>query len=135
VTRTYLDSGVLIAAARGAGELARRAVSILQDSNREFVSSDYVRLEVLPKPLYFNHKEEVRFYEQYFGIVAQLLRFDVAHLHGAYAEACASGLSALDALHIFVASAGGCDEIVTTEKSSAAIHRTTRIPVVTIDTE
>jgi hypothetical protein len=44
--RTYVDSGVLIAAARGSGTLAERALSIISDTEaREFVCSDYVKLD------------------------------------------------------------------------------------------
>jgi hypothetical protein len=43
-----LTPGVLIAAARGGGRLAERALNVLADTNaREFVCSDYVRLEVI----------------------------------------------------------------------------------------
>jgi hypothetical protein len=60
--RTYIDSGLLIAAARGSGKLAVRALEVLRDgSAREFVSSDYVKMEILPKPTYFGREAEVRF--------------------------------------------------------------------------
>jgi hypothetical protein len=61
--------------------------------------------------------------------------FKVEHLEEAFAEACSSGLSAVDAIHIVVAAGSGCDEIVTSEKPNKAIHRTTLVPVVSIDTE
>jgi hypothetical protein len=48
---TFVDSGVLIAAARGADEVARRAMTVLDDPDRTFASSALVRLEVLPKAL------------------------------------------------------------------------------------
>ncbi|BAU08518.1 hypothetical protein FIS3754_44660 [Fischerella sp. NIES-3754] len=34
--RTFIDAGVLIAAARGVGIVAERALTILEDPNREF---------------------------------------------------------------------------------------------------
>ncbi len=37
--RTFVDSGVLITAARGSGESANDALAILDDPDREFVSS------------------------------------------------------------------------------------------------
>jgi len=46
--RTYLDAGVLIAAARGKEPIAIRALEILDDPNRQFVSSIFLRLELLP---------------------------------------------------------------------------------------
>jgi predicted nucleic acid-binding protein len=51
MTRTYLDSGVLIAAARGNDEAATLAFALLADTSRVFVSSVFVRLEILPKPM------------------------------------------------------------------------------------
>lgn len=50
--RTFLDSGFLITAARGSGEMALQALEILDDPNRAFVSSIFVKLEVLPKAVY-----------------------------------------------------------------------------------
>ena len=49
MTRTFLDAGVLIAAARGIGIIPVRAHTILDDAERTFVTSDYIRMEVLPK--------------------------------------------------------------------------------------
>lgn len=52
MTRTYIDSSVLIAAARATDALAVSALAYLDDPQRSFVSSEFVRLEVLPKPVY-----------------------------------------------------------------------------------
>ncbi len=46
--RTFVDSGVLIAAARGNEDVARQAMAVLDDPEREFASSPLVKLEVLP---------------------------------------------------------------------------------------
>ena len=87
--RTYIDSGVLIAAARGNGKLAERALGVISDSqSREFVCSDYVKLEVVPKPTYYGRTEEVRFYETFFETVVAWLPFSAEHLHNAFTEAC-----------------------------------------------
>jgi hypothetical protein len=53
--RTYLDAGVLIAAARSATRLSESALVILDDTGREFVASDYLKLEILPKAYYIAH--------------------------------------------------------------------------------
>jgi predicted nucleic acid-binding protein len=50
VNRTFLDASVLIAAARGNDELGTRAMAILDDGDREFVASPFLKLEVLPQP-------------------------------------------------------------------------------------
>ena len=68
--RTFVDSGVLITAARGSGESAHDALAILDDPEREFVSSFFIRLEVIPKPSYFNRESELSFYNNFFDAVA-----------------------------------------------------------------
>jgi hypothetical protein len=42
---------------------------ILNDPERAFAASDFVRLEVLPKALYFHQQAEAAFYEAYFATV------------------------------------------------------------------
>ena len=49
ILKTYLDSGVLITAFRVQGETGERARQILMDKDRQFASSVFVRLELLPK--------------------------------------------------------------------------------------
>jgi len=47
-------------AARGNDEVAARALAVLDDPNRSFVTSDFVRLEVVPKPVYFGRTREAK---------------------------------------------------------------------------
>lgn len=68
--KTFIDSGVLIFAARGEGELAENALSILEDSDREFASSIFIQLEVLPKAIYTKKQAEIKFYQTYFDAVS-----------------------------------------------------------------
>lgn len=130
--RTYIDSGVLITAARGVAALSEPAIGILSDTSREFVSSDWVRLEVLPNALYFQRKTELSFYELFFGRVRIWAAFEPDLLQKAMEEATASGLSAADAIHVVLAATTGCEELVTTEKQTSAIHRTGRVRIVSI---
>ena len=114
--------------------MAQRALAVISDTgSREFVCSDYVRLEVVPKPTYFGRTVEVRFYETYFATVAIWAQFDVGHFENAFEEACRSGLSSVDAIHVVIATACGCDELVTSEKPTSAIHRTKLVRTVSID--
>ncbi len=64
--RTYIDSGVLIAAFRGNAYIARAAFDVLDDPERITVVSEAVRLEVLPKAYYARQQEESHFYEEFF---------------------------------------------------------------------
>lgn len=74
MTRTFIDSGLLIAAARGTDEVAAKAMEILDDPHRVFMTSDFVRLEVLPKATYHKNNDEVAFYEAFFDAARRTIR-------------------------------------------------------------
>jgi predicted nucleic acid-binding protein len=130
--RTYLDAGVLIAAARGKAPIAIRALEILDDPNRQFVSSIFLKLEVLPKAIFYENSSEAQFYEAVLDSVIYWADSNDSIVEQAYREACAFGLAALDALHVAAAASAGADELVTTEKSNKPIHRTQSVKIVSI---
>jgi predicted nucleic acid-binding protein len=132
LTRTFLDAGVLIAAARGNEPSSRRAFEILDDAGRSFVSSPFVRLEVLPKAIFNKRFAEVAFYEAYFDSVEAWVTPDQELLGEASRLAAHFGLSAIDALHVAAASVAGVDELVTSEKPGRPIHRVSSPVVKTI---
>ncbi len=66
-----MDAGVLIAAARGGTEQARRAMAVLDDPEREFAASSFLRLEVLPQALFHKRTAEVALYEAFFAAVTR----------------------------------------------------------------
>lgn len=129
---TFVDAGVLIAAARGNHELSTKALNILADPEREFVSSDFVKLEVLPKPIHYRNLAEVEFYDIFFAAVQQWVDVSDELIRTAYQEACQAGLSAVDAIHVAAAILANATELVTTEKPEKVIHRTSSINVVSI---
>jgi predicted nucleic acid-binding protein len=47
--RTFIDANILIAAATGRDALFDRAWAMLDDPERVFFTSEFVRLEVMPK--------------------------------------------------------------------------------------
>ena len=130
--RTYVDAGVLIAAARGQTQIALRALDILDDPNREFASSIFVKLEVLPKAVHNKNEAESEFYETFFTGVTNWADLFDSVVHGAFQEACDSGLAALDALHVVSAVYADAEELVTTERLDKPIHNTHLIKVVSI---
>jgi hypothetical protein len=65
-TLTYIDSCVLLYAAQGTAILAERALRFLFDPEREYATSDYVRLELVPHARYHKRQAEVEFYETFF---------------------------------------------------------------------
>lgn len=95
-----------------------------------FVSSVFVKLEVLPKPVYNKYLAEVRFYETYFAAVVAWAEPDIAP--AALQLAQQYGLSALDALHVAAAIGLKADELVTIEGSGKPIHRVTDVRIVGI---
>jgi len=129
---TFVDAGVLIAAFRGNTDVARRALEILDDPDRSFVSSDFVRLEVLPKALFYQRSEEVSFYETFFQEVEQWIETDPRLTEAAFDLAAEYGLSALDALHATAALRSGAAEMVTTERSVTPLHRVAGIKIKTL---
>ena len=130
--RTYLDSGVLITAARGVAPLALRALQVIDDPNREFVSSVFPKLEVLPKAAYYKNHAEVEFYEAFFSVVTRWADPLERIAQDAFDEACKSGLAAMDALHEASAVCAGAEELATTERFEKPIHRTGLIKVISI---
>ena len=126
-TRTYVDADVLMAAYQGDHEMWAAANAIIDDPNRSFVCSDYLRLEVLWKPRELGREDEVAFMERFLAscesvptgpdVTAQALRFSEAyHLKG------------FDALHASIA-ASSADELVTGEKPTKPIHRVREVRV------
>jgi predicted nucleic acid-binding protein len=81
-------------------------------------------MEVLPKAIYHQRPAEVALYERFFA-QARLIFVSAALVTQAYTEACSFGLSALDALHVTVAKAGGAEEFITTERSTTPLFRVT----------
>lgn len=130
--RTYLDAGVLISAARGEAPLATKALDILDDPNRQLVSSIFLKLEILPKAVYHKNTSEVEFYEAVFDAVFDWAESTDEIIERGYKEAVAYGLAALDALHVAAAAILGADEFVTTEKSNKPIYRTAAVKVVSL---
>jgi predicted nucleic acid-binding protein len=132
VILTYVDSGVLIFAAQGSTEVAALALPFLADPAREYVTSDYVRLEVLPKCTYYGRSAEIDFYSAFFRLNSRTVPTSPALIEYALKEACSTGISGLDALHIACAVFAGAEEFITSEKHTTPIHRTRKIRVVSI---
>lgn len=129
---TFVDSGVLIAAARGTDEVARRAMAVLDDPERRFASSAFVRLEVLPKALRNRREAEARFYVAYFQAVNAWASLGEPLVIEAFSQAQGADLHAMDALHIAAALSVGAEEFVTSEKAEKPINKVSAILVRTI---
>lgn len=121
---TFVDASVLIYAASKptTTTLARRlrALQVLGDPDREFLGSEFLRLEILPIPFHYRRARETAFYQRFFASVARWA--DSPRLIApAYDLACQFGLGALDALHIAAAAAHGA-ELVCAERPTKPIY-------------
>jgi predicted nucleic acid-binding protein len=97
--RTYLDANVLIAASNGDAESRAWARAVLDDPERQLLTSNFVRLEVLPKPGYYRWAVEIAFMQAVLS-VAEDIPVTCALVQGALALATRHDLSALDALRL-----------------------------------
>ena len=131
--RTFLDAGVLIAGIRGDPATVERVLEILNDPERAFAASDFVRLEVLPKALYFHQQAEAAFYEAYFATVVEMVEVSPALVAQAYDEAQRAGLAGMDALHVAAAKAAGVTEFITVEKPTKPLFRVTGLTMQTLE--
>jgi predicted nucleic acid-binding protein len=129
---TFIDSGVLVTAARGVGEDSEKALEILADSSRQFGSSQFIKLEVSPKAVYHQKIAETRFYELFFSAVTHWADDIERIIQDAERIACQYGLAAMDALHIAAALSIGAEEFATTEKPTKPMFRVSDLKVISI---
>jgi predicted nucleic acid-binding protein len=129
MVRTFLDSGVLIAAARSVNADSERAMVILEDSDRTFLTSPFVQLELVPKAVFYKNRLEKAFYDRYFA-TAEWMR-DLGKIEAlAQREAAKHGLGAMDALHLAAAHLLDAAEFITTERPERPIYRPSLVKIV-----
>lgn len=121
--KTFFDSGVIISLSKGTEAIENKALNIFNDTKREFLSSVFVKIEVLPKAIYFNNINEVDIYKTYFDSVSYFLDDFKNMANQAYEFASVYGLSGIDSLHIASAYILGADEFITTEKKTKPMYR------------
>jgi predicted nucleic acid-binding protein len=129
LVRTFLDTGVLIAAARAGGRDQERALHLLEEDDRMFLTSPFIYLEVVPKTIFFKRRLERSFYEKFFHNAIWCRELDKIEA-AARAEAASSGLGAMDALHVAAAHLMDAHELITTEKPARSIHRSSLVKVI-----
>lgn len=127
--RTYLDTGVIIAAFHGKAPLADAAFEIMDDPEREFVVTDFLKLELLPKAVFHRQEEEAAFYNDFLNGACATMETTPARTAAAFELACQYGLAAVDSIHIRSAIDTGAAEFVTTEKPEKPMFRVTDQPL------
>jgi predicted nucleic acid-binding protein len=120
---TYVDANVLIYAAGGDTlERKLRALKVLSDKRREFLASEFLRLETLPFALRSNRAKERAFLEWYFERHVNLWIEDERKLFEPAARLIEKyPLQLLDALHLAAAISLKA-EFVTAEKPTKPFH-------------
>lgn len=127
---TFLDANVLIAAYKGQPTLRSTARKVLGDTNREFVASPFLELEVRP---FCEDLEEIKFMLVYFEDQVVAFRGDLQQIVDiAYEEARQHRIRAMDALHVAAASLAGATELITAERPNSAIYRTKLVNVLSL---
>ena len=129
---TYTDACLLITAFRNEDERGVAANIILNDERRDFVVSDPLWLELMPKPLFYKRTEEADFYADFFGRAQQRLSWNTATLQRAHALASTYGLAAMDAIHIACALEAGADQFISAENSTKPMFAVQEMPALTI---
>ncbi len=132
--RTYIDANLLIAAFQGDEDTSRRALGVLDDPGRTLVVSDYVRLEVLPKPTFHKRREEIEFMRSVLDQAENVP--SSSELTGKSLDLAAIyDMTPLDALHIGAAAVSGVDELVTMEKPTKPMCRVKELKVISLHSE
>ena len=131
MTRTFLDSGVLLTAWRGK-ECCDQALAVMEDGSREFCTAQLVKLELLPKPAFFKQKLETEFYGTYFAQVEHEEPLSEALGKEAMALASTHGIAAADALNLCAALRLGAEEFITSEKPGKPMFSVAGIRVISL---
>lgn len=127
MTLTYVDASILILASRGEEGLSRRALDLLDDPDRTFAASSYLKLEVIPQAAFHKRSDEVAFFERFFQGVS-VWADENGLVDAALREASTYGLHAIDALHIAAAARMGA-EFITVESPRKPMYRTRSVKV------
>src|SRR5487761_1943282 len=129
--KTFLDTGVLLSAWHATKKESAAALAVIAEKGRELLTCDMVRLELLPKPIFFKVKGEVEFYEEIFARCQSLPVTEKLYA-AAFTLAQMHGLAAGDAFNLAAAIELGAEEFITTETSGKAMFRVRQLRVVSL---
>lgn len=129
---TFLDAGVILSAARTSSSYRLKALTIIADPRRKFVTSDFVKLETTLKCDYHGYQQQLEFYEDIFENVDIFLTDAEPIISGAYQVGKKYGLNAMDALHVSAAVIAQADEFVTTERPNSPFQNVRGIKILSL---
>lgn len=130
--RTYIDASVLIAAFQGKEPTFRRALEVLDDPKRHLIVSDYLRLEVLPKPTFLKRSTEIEFMNAVLQNAAENVSTSPQLTGHAIALAGKYDMSPIDSLHVAAAVVAAADELVTMEKGTRPMCQVEEVKVMSL---
>lgn len=114
--RTYLDTNILITAFQGQEQrIVDKIYCILDDSEREFIGSDFLRLELLPKPTFHRKQSEIEFMREFLNGTDENVTISDEITQRAIELAGRYDLQPMDALHISAAIYARAEEFITLE--------------------
>ncbi|MDD5643079.1 MAG: PIN domain-containing protein [Syntrophales bacterium] len=131
-TKTFVDSNVLITAFQGIEEIWQKAMEVIDDPERDFIVSDYLKFEVIPQPTFHQRYEEIQFMETFLDNAAEYVRANDQITNEALTLACQYSLGAMDALHAGTAILSKADELITLEKPEKPLCQIKEIAVVSL---
>lgn len=109
-----------------------RALQTLNNPAIQFASSEFVRLETLPKAIYHQRSEEAQFYETFFNAVTIWAHDFDAIIQAGKQVARTYGLAGMDALHIAAAISVQAEEFITTERPTKPMHRVKELQITSV---
>jgi predicted nucleic acid-binding protein len=125
-----LDSGVLLTAWKGKNRTM--ALSLLEDAEREFVTGQMVRLELIPKAAYQKQAAELELYETHFAMAQSEEPLSKDLGLEAFSLAKKYGLAAADAINIAAAIRQGAQQFITSELPGKPIFRVREVQVMAL---
>jgi predicted nucleic acid-binding protein len=134
VIRTFLDSGILISAARGDRPHSERCQRIIEERRRTLLTSVFVRLEVYPQVTYREFALQRAYLNEFFMEPALEWASDLnGMVQLGLLQAERHGLGAMDSLHIAAAMLLRADQFITAEKPSKPMFRVQSLSVINVD--
>jgi predicted nucleic acid-binding protein len=130
--RTFIDTDLLIDAARGDVDIGGAAMAVLSDTNRVFLTSVFVQLEIIPQARFNRRERELAFYMKFFSRCHKVAASDELVALSINIRSDIRGLGALDALHLAAAIQGGADELVTSEGRTKPMFSCSALTVTSI---
>ena len=132
MTRAYIDTCVFIDAIKGSKPHWQQALALFTDPGRELVSSQLIRLGLLPGPTFGKNANEVQNIESLLGAISVWVEVDDDLIREAVKIGCDHGVAGVDAVHCAAAKlAGAC--LITSERVGTPMHRVKDLITIHVD--